>query len=506
MNVRPQQTKSLWMNVAVAPRARALAHDARADVVVVGSGITGLSTAYELAQRGLSVVVLDRGAIAGGMTSRTSAHLASVSDDGSEELIGMRGLDGAKLFHASHAAAIDRIERIAAEEHIDCNFRRLPGYLFPDPNADPKDLTAEFEATRRIGFPIEHHTGVPFAGVAQARCLRYPDQAAFHPLRYLRGLAEALAARGVKLHANTPVTTVEERDGAVEVTTESGRKVSAGAAVIATNSPINERVAYHTKQAPYRSYVIATTIPKDSIEDALYWDTADPYHYVRLQAGPGRSDYLIVGGADHKTGEADDGASRFEALESWIRGLLPNLGRVTQRWSGQVLEPIDYAAFSGKNPGNEHVFVHTGDSGQGLTHGVMAGLLLSDLITAGKTDWADFYEPSRKTIAAAGNFISENVTAIKNFAEYVAPGELSSLDELKPGHGAIIRSGLAKIAAYRNRNGSVLKRSAVCTHLGCHVHWNSLEHCWDCPCHGSQFAADGTVLNGPAVTPLEPAT
>jgi hypothetical protein len=233
-------------------------------------------------------------------------------------------------------------------------------------------------------------------------------------------------------------------------------------------------------------------------------DTFDPYHYVRLEPGSGDTEYLIVGGADHKTGEADDAAVRFEGLESWNRGLVPTLGRATHRWSGQVLEPLDYGGFIGRNPGSKNVYVATGDSGQGITHGVVASLLLSDLIMKGASPWHDLYEPSRKPLSAVQNFIAENATAIKNFAEYIAPGELSSIEELRPGQGAIIREGLSKIAAYRDDSGVLYRCSAACTHVGCHVHWNSLEVCWDCPCHGSHFAVDGTALSAPAISALAP--
>jgi Rieske Fe-S protein len=182
--------------------------------------------------------------------------------------------------------------------------------------------------------------------------------------------------------------------------------------------------------------------------------------------------------------------------------LLPRLGKETHRWSGQVMETIDFMSFTGRNPGNENVYVHTGDSGQGITHGVVASLILPQLITGGHSPFAEAYEPSRKTAKGIGKFISENLTAVKNFAEYVAPGELKSLDELKPGCGAIVRDGLSKIAAYRDEGGKLHLKSAACTHLGCHVHWNSLERCWDCPCHGSHFAVDGTALNGPAISAL----
>jgi glycine/D-amino acid oxidase-like deaminating enzyme/nitrite reductase/ring-hydroxylating ferredoxin subunit len=472
----------------------------------VGSGIAGLSTAYELAQRGKDVVVIDRGPIGKGMTSRTTAHLVAISDDSFDSFIKLRGLDLAKLYYQSQSAAVDRIEAIQAEQDIACNFRRLDGFLFPAVGSDPSELDPELEASRRIGVAVEEAHGVPFKGQDKVRCLRYLNQGTFHPLKYLRGLAEAIVSRNGRLYADTVVESVEEDEKGVVVRTTGGHTVRAGAAVVATNSPINDRVAIHTKQAPYRTYAMAYTIPRGTMPDALYWDTLDPYHYVRLQPGPGTMDYLIVGGADHKTGEADDAWARFEGIESWIRGLVPGLGRETNRWSGQIMDPIDFSGFIGRNPGDKNVYVATGDSGQGITHGVVAGLLISDLITRDGSPWEELYDPSRKTVSAIKNFITENVTAVKNFAEYVAPGELKSTKDLKPGHGAIIREGLTKIAAYRAEDGTLHRRSAVCTHVGCHVHWNSLEVCWDCPCHGSHFAVDGTALNAPAVAALAPAS
>ena len=502
MNVGDERSRSVWMNVRVAPDAKPLDGDASADTVVVGSGIAGLSTAYELAARGQTVIVLDRGAIGSGMTARTTAHLTSLCDDSFDSLINKRGVDVAKQFYLSQASAIDRIEKVQANESIECDFRRLDGYLFPALGTDPSNLDSSLEATQKAGMPVEDTQGIPFKGLKDVRCLRYPDQGAFHPLKYLRGLAAVLKKRNMRLCSETIVEEVLEGDGGVTVKTQSGHRVRAGAAVIATNSPINDRLAIHSKQAPYRTYAMAFDLPQGSLPDGLYWDTLDNYHYVRLQPKDSKSDHLIVGGADHKSGEADDADVRFEALEAWMRNLLPTLGKETHRWSGQVLNPIDFTSFTGRNPGSSRVYVHTGDSGQGITHGVVGSLLLTGLIVDGQHPWTDIYDPARKPISAAGAFISENLTAVKNFAEYVAPGELKSVEELKPGCGAIVRHGLKKVAAYRDKSGSLHLHSAACTHLGCHVHWNSLEVCWDCPCHGSHFAVDGTALNGPAIAPL----
>jgi glycine/D-amino acid oxidase-like deaminating enzyme/nitrite reductase/ring-hydroxylating ferredoxin subunit len=490
------------MDTDVAPEASRLKRNLTADTVVIGSGIAGLSTAYELAARGQSVVVLDRGPIGMGMTARTTAHLTSLCDDSFDSLISARGLDVAKQFYASQQASIDRMESIQQSEGIDCGFRWLDGYLFPALGTDASVLDQSLEATRKVGMPVEDTKGLPFDGLGHLRCLRYPRQGTFHPLAYLAGLAKAIAARKGQLYADTAVTEVEEKDGAVVVKTEGGQEVHAADAVVATNSPINDRTAIHSKQAPYRTYAMAFKLLRDTLPDALYWDTLDDYHYVRLHPATAKSDWLIVGGGDHKSGEADDADIRFAAIEAWMRNLLPRLGKETHRWSGQVMNPVDFMAFTGRNPGNDHVYVHTGDSGQGITHGVVASLILSGLIVDGRHAWADAYDPSRKPAKSIGTYISENITALKNFSEYVASGELDSVDELEPGHGAIVRDGTSKIAAYRDEKGKLFLRSAACTHLGCLVNWNSLERCWDCPCHGSHFAPDGTVLNAPAISPL----
>ena len=301
---------------------------------------------------------------------------------------------------------------------------------------------------------------------------------------------------------------MEEDEGGVTVLTEGGNTVRALAAVIATNSPINDRVAIHTKQAPYRTYAMAFTIPRGEMPDGLYWDTLDVYHYVRLQPGPGTADYLIVGGADHKTGEADDAWARFEGagiLDTWTCAGPSAAKRIAGRarsWTRSTTPVLSAAT-----PATSTSMWRTGDSGQGMTHGVVASLLIPRAYHGRRQPLGRALRPlAQGPFRRSRTSSRENVTAVKNFAEYVAPGELKSVDELKPGQGAIVREGLTKVAAYRDEQGQIQRRSAACTHLGCHVHWNSLERCWDCPCHGSHFAVDGTALNAPAVAPLAPLT
>jgi Rieske Fe-S protein len=262
--------------------------------------------------------------------------------------------------------------------------------------------------------------------------------------------------------------------------------------------------AIHTKQAPYLSYVVGIECPKVAIADGLYWDTEDPFHYVRTQ--PERDDkcLLIVGGEDHKTGQADDGETRFARLESWARNHFSQLGEDRFHWSGQLMESADGLAFIGRNPGDEdNVYVVTGDSGLGMTHGTIAGRLIGDLIRGVNNNWEDVYNPGRLLTSAGPDFVKENVNVALQYTDWLTPGEVSSEEEVARGHGAILRKGLKKIAVYRDEEGKLTRLSATCPHLMCIVHWNSAETTWDCPCHGSRFSAEGKVLNGPANVDLE---
>jgi glycine/D-amino acid oxidase-like deaminating enzyme/nitrite reductase/ring-hydroxylating ferredoxin subunit len=483
-----------------------LSQSVTADVVVIGSGIAGLSTAYELGVSGAKVVLVDRGPIARGMSARTSAHLTSALDDFYHAFISIRGEDIARRHFESQAAAIQRIGEIQESEGLDCDFARLPAYLFLAGEEKPETLANERDALDTVGL-----TGSKVVQSAKVShrlsdgpCLVIPDQGRFHPLKYLDGLAAASERRGVKLFSDTCVTQINEQGTGVAVETRGGHRIIAGAAVVATNTPINDRLTIHAKQAPYRTYVLTAVIPEGKIDDVLYWDTEDPYHYVRLH--PFSDEMLIlVGGEDHKSGTADDADQRFVALEQWARERFPEMGAIRHRWSGQVMDTIDFAAFIGPNPGNERIFVATGDSGQGITHGVVASLLLPALISGKDHRWAETYSPARKPLKSARKFLGESVDVLKSMAEHLLPGEIDSEEQLAPGAGGILRDGARTLAVCRDERGTVHRLSASCSHAGCIVHWNGFEQCWDCPCHGSHFAPDGTALNAPAIQPLKPA-
>ena len=498
-------TSSFWYEDAGLERRHALGENASSDLVVIGSGIAGLSTAYEASRWGWNVIVIDRSEMIGGMmTPRTTAHLATELDDYYVYLIKARGEDEARTYHESQVAAVNRIETICADEGIDADFQRLDGYLVPAEARHMRDLEDEFEACRKLGVEVEWAADSPVPLPEGTRALRFPNQGRFHPLKYIRGLIRSIERRGGRIFGSTVYVDHREHDDGVDIQTESGHVIAARAAVFATNSPVNDKVAIHTKQIPHRTYVIAGTVPKGSVPDVLIWDTLEAYHYVRLQPIGDAEDLLIVGGEDHRTGEATDMPERFRHLERWTRERFPSFTGVRHRWSGQVMEPFDFMPFSGRNPGNENIYVHTGDSGQGITNGVAGALNITALLFGQKAHFADIFDPRRKPLAGTSlsEFVSGRAEDLKNLSEYLTPGDMASIEDLAPGQGAVIRQGAKKIAAYRDEQGKLIARSATCTHVGCIVHWNPLETCWDCPCHGSQFHPDGAVINGPAIRPL----
>jgi glycine/D-amino acid oxidase-like deaminating enzyme/nitrite reductase/ring-hydroxylating ferredoxin subunit len=507
-------TSSIWSATSPAIRASSLASSIRADVCVVGAGIAGMTTAYLLAREGKSVIIIEKNKIGQGETSHTSAHLSNEVDARYVAIERLHGERGARLTAESHAAAISKIEQIVAKENIACDFERVNGYLFPGHKQSEKDLQDEFDAARRAGVDVSQLNESP-AGLKLGPCLEFRNQGQFHPLKYLAGLAKAIVRHGGHIYGATEAKEIQAKEATgaktAEVKTKNDKKVSAGVVVVATNTPINDWVKMHTKQAAYRTYVIGIPVAKDSIPKALYWDMEDPFHYVRLvrikdvrikEKTVGR-DLLIIGGEDHKTGQAEEMENRFAALRAWGRTHFPGLGEPEFQWSGQIMNSIDSLAFIGRNPGDEdNVYIATGDSGMGLTHGTIAGMLLTDLIMGRENPWTSLYDPSRKSLRAGLTFAEENLNVAAQYGTWVTPGEVNTPDEIKPGTGAVVRKGLFKIAVYRDDAGRLHERSAVCPHLGCIVAWNSTERSWDCPCHGSRFDPGGKVLNGPAIAPL----
>ncbi len=496
------RTLPLWSPVDEATRGWFLEGpvDEVQDVVVIGAGIAGLTTALCLCREGRRVLVIDRAGIGAGETLRTTAHLASALDDRYYRLARQHGEDGARLAAASHSAAIDWIEELALGAGSPCGFRRIPGYLFSH-DGDLDALRREAEAARAAGLSAEYLAEGAETPAVLGPVVRFDQQARVDMGLYLLALAKAVRdAGGGFLRAEA--TAVE--GGVQPLVRLRDGELRAAAVVVASNVPFHETGATYMKQAAYRSYVVAGEAPADALPDALYWDDGDPYHYVRLQM-PGDASgpvQVIVGGEDHKTGQDDD-PTAYVRLQKWTRARFPQITRFTHAWSGQILEPVDSLAFIGADPDNDNVYLVTGDSGNGITHGTLAGLLISDLILARDNPWAGLYDPARKPVRGGGEWLRENANAALQYRDWVRPGEVSSAGEIACGTGAVLRRGLHRIAAYRSADGQLHAFNARCPHLGCVVRWSSEEKSWDCPCHGSRFdAASGAILNGPTSEPL----
>jgi len=484
--------ESIWSATAALPECGSVEENVHVDVCVIGGGIAGLSTAYHLCKAGRSVAVIDDGPLASGMTRMTTGHLTNMLDDRYFELEKLHGEESMRIAADSHTAAIESIDEIVRREGIDCDFSRLDGYLFLAAGDKPETLDRELDAAHRAGLKgVERVARAPFEWNT-GPALRFPRQGQFHPLKYLAGLAQVIRRDGGRIFCHSHADHVE---GGVPALAHVGRHiVTADAIVVATNVPINNLLAIHTKQAPYMTYVVGARVPAGSVPKVLAWDTGDPYHYIRLQ-----DDVLIVGGEDHKSGQATDSPQRYRKLEAWARSRFPAMGEVEFMWGGQVMEPADFLAFIGRNPmDHDNIFVATGDSGMGLTHGTIAGILLCDLIVGRTNPWEKLYSPSRVPLKAAADLAREDLNMAAQYGDWLTAGDVKSVDDIARDSGAIVRRGLEKLAVYRDASGALHECHAACPHLGCIVQWNPGEKTWDCPCHGSRFDAHGHVMNGPA--------
>ncbi|HEV2877673.1 MAG TPA: FAD-dependent oxidoreductase [Nitrososphaeraceae archaeon] len=496
------------------------------DVAIIGGGIAGLTTAYLLSKSGKKVVVIEDGYIGSGETGRTTAHITHALDDRYYNLEQKHGLDGARNAANSHTAAINLIESIVKEENIDCDFERLDGFLFLDPTDTKESLDKELEATHKAGInTTEIVEKAPLQSFNTGPCIRFPNQAQFQPLKYLRGLYHAIIRNKGQIFTETHAQEINSDS----IKTIDDYTLKARNIVIATNAPIIDKTSkIYDKQDAFRTYVIGARIKKGTIPTALYWDTGNqnsenlvaPYHYVRIQKRDNDDknyDLLIIGGEDHQTGNFssdDDIEKRYSRLESWAKDRFP-IEAIEYRWSGQVMEPQDSIAFIGHNPGDNrnNIYIATGDSGNGITHGTIAGILLTDLILGKSNPWTALYDPSREPrkvpSAKSEGGETQSQEAEKptdqdeqeNDKSSKSKEKMTSFENLKERQGIVLEE--EKIAAYKDHKGQLYAYSAVCTHLGCTVTWNNSEKSFDCPCHGSRFSSSGTVVNGPANTALE---
>src|SRR5688572_13714437 len=381
-----------------------LTADTEADVVIIGAGNSGLTIAYQLLESGKSVVVVEDGFIGSGETGRTSAHLTAALDSRYFDLEKMYGKEKTKLIASSHMLAIKAMESISKAENIDCEFQIISGYLFLHPTDKPETLFKEYKAASDAGLDVDFHELVPYLKNSPGPCIEFKNQAKFHPLKYLIGIADAVINKGGRIFTNTHAQEIDDKG----IISKDGYRVHAKHIVVATNSPVNNKYLMHLRQYPYRSYVIGACVKKGAVADALYWDTGNQeegssfaaYHYVRTEPYDKEFDLVICGGEDHPTGLVEtstppDEKSKYQALTKWLRERFP-IEDVVYEWSGQVIYAFDALGHIGRNPmDKDNIYIVTGDCGNGLTYGAIAGMLIPDLINEKENEFTELYRPSR---------------------------------------------------------------------------------------------------------------
>jgi glycine/D-amino acid oxidase-like deaminating enzyme/nitrite reductase/ring-hydroxylating ferredoxin subunit len=497
-------TNSYWIDSASLPRFAKLTRDQHVDVVVVGGGITGLTAAYLLTTAGKSVAVIERGRCAGIDTGHTSAHLTMVTDKPLSDLVDEFGRDHAQAAWDAGLAAIARIDSMIRKHRIDCAFAWVEGYRHrswtDDERGEHDRFAREAAVASDLGFDATFVEEVPGRG---GPGVRFDGQARFHPRKYLAGLARAVRDAEGQIYEHTNADGFLEDPLRVKI---GGRTLTCEDIVLATHNPLVgvsgmvSATVLQTKLALYTSYVIAGRAPRGTVPDALLWDSSDPYHYLRTE--PHRTfDLVIFGGEDHKTGQVESTTACYDRLGRTLASFLPAV-QVTHRWSGQVIETPDGLPYIGRTA--DHQWIATGFAGNGMTFGTLGAMIAADGILGHRNPWTDLFDPERSAIRrGARQYLVEN----KDYPYYLirdrfAGAQGRSLRAVKRGRGVVIERAGAKVAAYRDESGAVTLRSATCTHMGCLVGWNDAERTWDCPCHGSRFQPDGSVLSGPAETPL----
>jgi len=502
-------TLPYWMDSASFPTFAKIERDIDVDVVVVGAGITGLTAAYLLLTSGKSVALIEREMCATVDTAHTTAHLTMVTDTRLGELVRRFGKPHAQAAWDAGLAAINQIDDIVSEHDIDCSFEWVDGYLHaPASEADQgksseddaKSFQEEATLARELGFDADF-VDVPFIGRPG---VRFANQARFHPRKYLAGVAAAVREKGGQIFEHSAAD--QFYDDPIRVKA-NGRRIRCKDIVIATHNPLVgvagalSGTVFQTKLALYSSYVIAGRVARGTVPDALFWDTADPYQYLRVNPYSDHDDLVILGGEDHKTGQVSGTNECYARLERALLARVPKIA-LSHRWSGQVIETPDGLPYIGKMA--EHQYAATGFAGNGMTFGTLAAMMIADAIHERKNPWTDLFDPGRAAIRhGLWDYLKENTDYPYYMMRGLAGAERRSLRSLKPDHGKVIRDKGTQIAAYRRPDGSLTLRSATCTHMGCTVAWNDAEHTWDCPCHGSRFTPDGKVISGPAQTPLE---
>ena len=491
-----ETTPSIWMETTAGAAYPVLAQDVRVDVAIIGAGITGTTCAVLLKEAGKRVALIDARRVASGVSGFTTGHLSTALDARYHRLESKFGRDATRLVAQSTRHAIEHIASNALGRNINCAFEYLPGYLFAERASEEDELDKEFSACERAGVRVTR--GVAPLPFPTKSALIFADQAQFHPRAYLLPLIERIPGTGSHVFEGTRVIAIDDAEPC-SVHTANGPVITADQVILATHAPLSNSILVESQVSHYRSYAAAFSVRQ--VPYGLFWDLADPYHYVRAHRF-GDEFVLIVGGEDHKIGQNPDTRTAFERLAGYASRF--SADAIGARWSADVIEPSDYLPLIGPNAGSERVFVASGFSGDGLVYGTLAGLILSDLCLKKSNSYAELFSPGRtKPLSRLGSYLADNVEfPLHLLSDRLRATESSDLRTLRPGEGRIVRHQGQRIAVARDARGKLHAVSAVCSHLGCQVKFNTAEESWDCPCHGSRFDVEGAVLNGPATRPL----
>jgi glycine/D-amino acid oxidase-like deaminating enzyme/nitrite reductase/ring-hydroxylating ferredoxin subunit len=496
--------RSVWLAEQPQTDHPALTGEATAGVAVIGGGISGLTTALLLQRAGLQVAVLEASRVGCGVTGSSTAKVTSLHKAIYSQLEQSFDQEAARIYAQANETAVARICEFAeafARAGIDCRLERLAAYTYTrDPTLDG-DIREEAEAARRAGLAASYvdQVELPFDVVS---AVRVENQAQFDPYRYCLGLARACVDAGVRIFESTRIRDVSvDGDGVVCEGVSQGVRLRAHHAVMATLLPFLDRGGFFARAFPSRAYGIAVTLAADA-PVSMSINLESPTRSVRRQPD-GRG--IIVVGEEHKVGTEKDTEARYAALEGWARQHFP-VAAVTARWSAQDYMSADAVPYVGRMPGGrDRIWTATGFNKWGLTNGTAAAMILTDLIQGREHPWAGLFDSTRMDVLpSAKKFIKENASVAAHFVgDRLRALTVPGIDDLERGEGGIVRAQGERLAAYRDDSGTVHACSAVCTHMGCYVQWNSAEKSWDCPCHGSRFGYDGQVLQGPAVRGLE---
>ncbi|MFD5795286.1 FAD-dependent oxidoreductase [Streptomyces diastatochromogenes] len=477
--------------------------DISVEVAVVGGGVAGLSTAWELARRGRQVAVLEADRVAAGVTGHTTAKLTVLHTLVYDHLRRTRGRQGARLYADSQSAAIRRAAEIIADLGIECEWEEAAALTYAESQQGVAQLRAEAAAAREAGLPAEFvtETELPYP---VAGAVRVTGQAQFHPVKYLLALVSDLRRRGGAVYEGTRVTGLTEGEPCV-LSTDTGVSVRAGEVVVATHYPVFDRALLFTRLSPRRELVVAGTLDAARAPRDMYITTEQNTRSVR-SAPYGDGKRLLIVTGEHFTPGAADAEERFARLTDWADSRFADLTS-THRWATQDNDSTDSVPLVGPlHPGSRHTYVATGFGGWGLSGGIMAGGLIGDLVEGREVEWAGLYDPRRlaSVVREGASFLKHQAHVAKHFiGDRLSPVTAPAPEDLAPGDGAVIRVGGQQCAVHRDDSGQLQAVSARCTHLGCLVAFNRAEQAWECPCHGSRFAPDGRILQGPAVRPLE---